>query len=91
MYPLILVIPFPNYKLSNYIVLFHCYYFQNIAENVKKIANFLGKSLEDEEINSIIEYCSFQSMVKRKTVGLSDDEAIDGKGKGFFRKGDFSV
>lgn len=63
------------------------YYFQNIAENVKKIAYFLGKSLKDDEINSIIEHCSFQNMVKSKTVGLSDKEAIDGKGKGFFRKG----
>lgn len=47
----------------------------------------MGKSLEDDEINSIIEHCSFQNMVKSKTVGLSDNAAIDGKGKGFFRKG----
>lgn len=60
---------------------------QDICENIRKIAEFLGRSLTNEEVNSITHHCSFTNMLKSKTVGLSDEATVDGKGNQFFRKG----
>lgn len=47
----------------------------------------MGRSLADDEINSIIEHCSFKNMSRNKAVNVTDDSTVCKKGTGFYRKG----
>lgn len=60
---------------------------QDIVGNIKRIAEFLGRTLTNDKISAIVDHCSFKKMSKNETVGLSDDATTGGKGTGFFRKG----
>lgn len=87
--------PFLNHNLefwnhrndANILFLFYEDMQQDIVNNIKKVAEFLGRSLTDDEISSIKDHCSFKKMAESKTVGLSSSDTVTGKGAGFFRKG----
>jgi hypothetical protein len=58
-------------------------------EVVKSLAKFLGKDLSSEQVKSIVEWCSFESMKKNPTVNYEwyKDLGLFKKDGAFFRKG----
>ncbi|GIX78763.1 sulfotransferase 1E1 [Caerostris darwini] len=59
----------------------------DLVGNLKKIAEFLNRKLNPEELNAIKEHCEFKNMSKHKTTALSEDSAVDKKASSFYRKG----
>ncbi|XP_054720276.1 sulfotransferase 1 family member D1-like [Uloborus diversus] len=72
---------------KNILFLFYEDLKKDLHTNVMKIASFLEKQLTTENINAIIEHCSFQNMAKSNTVALSSNDVVGGSVGKFFRKG----
>lgn len=64
---------------------------KNLKEAVTQLANFLGKQLSDDQINSIVQHCSFKEMSKNKSTNWSEFRSkglIDENVSKFMRKGE---
>ena len=64
--------------------------FQNIEENIKKIASFLGHSVSDKDVKMIAEYCCFSQMKQNTATNYTwwSDLGISKKDEPpFMRKG----
>ncbi|XP_022256006.1 estrogen sulfotransferase-like isoform X2 [Limulus polyphemus] len=75
---------------ENVLFLFYEDLHKDIVASVKKIADFLGKSLTEEEIERIAYHCSFQQMAKNPSVNYSHWDDLDVRNKNeaeFMRKG----
>ncbi|XP_035218190.1 sulfotransferase 1E1-like [Stegodyphus dumicola] len=72
---------------ENVLFLFYEDLQKDLPKNLKKISDFLGKPLTAEEIKAVVDHCSFKNMAKSESVGLSDEDVVDGQGSKFFRKG----
>ncbi|XP_060114560.1 sulfotransferase 2B1-like [Heteronotia binoei] len=62
---------------------------QDLRGSVKKICYFLGKKLNSQQIDSVVEYASFQKMKENKMSNFSliPDKWMDHKRGTFMRKG----
>lgn len=75
---------------ENVLVLFYEDMHKDIRGTISKIAEFFGRNLTEDEINSIAEHCSFQHMIENPSVNYShwDDLGLRKKGEAkFLRKG----
>ncbi|XP_060114557.1 sulfotransferase 2A1-like [Heteronotia binoei] len=62
---------------------------QDLRGCVEKICRFLGKELNSQQIDSVVEYASFQKMKENKmsNFSLADDSFVDHTKGEFMRKG----
>nr|XP_056701853.1 sulfotransferase 2B1-like [Euleptes europaea] len=62
---------------------------QDLRGCVKKICHFLGKELNSQQIDSVVEYATFQKMKENKmsNFSLMPDNIVDHKKGRFMRKG----
>jgi len=59
---------------SNILVIFYEELLLNIYDNVRKIANFLGETLTNEELDQIIHNSSFSKMFSNPKINIKFDE-----------------
>ncbi|GFO43018.1 sulfotransferase sult [Plakobranchus ocellatus] len=61
----------------------------DLDKNVRIVAEFLGKSLTDEQIAQIVKHCSFDSMKKNNSVNYEwyKGQGIATEETSFFRSG----
>ncbi|CAH1786839.1 unnamed protein product [Owenia fusiformis] len=57
------------------------------TEQIHKIATFLGKDIDKEEVLKLTEHTKFESMKSNKAVNYSSSERIDASVSPFMRKG----
>ncbi|GAB6027075.1 Sulfotransferase [Chamberlinius hualienensis] len=63
---------------------------KDLRSSVKKIADFIGKQLNDEQLTKIVEYCSFSNMSKNPMANYSHGGSAvkrPGSTASFMRKG----
>jgi hypothetical protein len=62
---------------------------ENPGETIKDLGKFLGKDLDDKQVESIIKWCSFDNMKKNPSVNYDwyKEIGLFRKDGNFFRKG----
>ena len=60
---------------------------QDLRGNVLKLAKFLSKELSEENVNTIVEHCSFKSMKANPMVNGETVPSLDISRSKFIRKG----
>ncbi|RUS70421.1 hypothetical protein EGW08_021820 [Elysia chlorotica] len=74
---------------DNVLVLFYEDLHLDTHKQVKEIANFLGKSVTDKEVDVIVKYCSFENMKLNNSVNYEwmKDAGVANKKVQFMRQG----
>ena len=78
--------------IAGEILISFCLSFQDRRGTIQKIADFLGKSLTDEDIDKILEHTSIENMRKNGAVNMSYIEKhrdTDSSEGGFINKGNW--
>lgn len=59
----------------------------DMENSLKKLANFLGKPLMDEDLPKLIDHLQFDNARKNPSINFQFDSSADQQGQDFLRRG----